>query len=328
MIKTHLDVFTGIGGFKLAAEWNGYETVGFAEINPYEIKQLKQRWPGVVNFGDVRNVPAVGCRLLTAGFPCQPFSCAGKRGGEDDDRFLWPATLGAVEKNRPAWFIGENVAGIIAMELDRCVADLENLGYEVQSFVIPACAVGAKHRRDRVWIVANCDRGQFDRQEIEIQTGRNTVDDGRETLAHSDGRQFEQSITQSNQRTISGSNGKTNGHVSNPNGERQPQRGGKLKEGGQRIVNCGKNVSDSPRLGPQRERAGGQQEPVAHGGQAIPVCNGGDCCEWPVEPELGRVAHGIPNRSHRLKGLGNAIVPQVAYEIIRMIDLVDSIAEA
>ena len=150
----HLDLFSGIGGFALAAEAAGWNTVGFAEVDDYASRVLKRHWPDVPNYGDVRTVPAVPVDLVTGGFPCQPFSLAGKRAGAADDRYLWPEMLDVVRRCRPAWVLGENVPGIVNMALEQVCVDLEAEGYAVWPLVIPACAVNANHRRDRVWIVA------------------------------------------------------------------------------------------------------------------------------------------------------------------------------
>ncbi|HPL75489.1 MAG TPA: DNA (cytosine-5-)-methyltransferase [Candidatus Sumerlaeota bacterium] len=158
---THIDLFSGIGGFSLAARWTGFRTVAFCECEPYAQRVLRKHWPDVPIHDDVRTFPGeryAGATLLTGGFPCQPFSLAGKRAGKEDDRFLWPAMVDVVEAVRPTWIIGENVPGIVTMELDRCAADLEAQGYAVWPVIVPACAVGAFHRRDRVWIVAHREK--------------------------------------------------------------------------------------------------------------------------------------------------------------------------
>lgn len=164
---THLDLFSGIGGFSLASNQAGFETVGFSEVDPYAIKVLKRHWPDVPNFGDIRtaDLSSVGnVTVLTGGFPCQPWSLAGKRRGHDDDRHLWPAMRDAIAKVRPAWVIGENVPGIANMVLADILAELEGLGFQCQSFLIPACAVGAPHIRERVWIVAHSRCGEQSEQ--------------------------------------------------------------------------------------------------------------------------------------------------------------------
>lgn len=162
-MRTHLDLFSGIGGFSLAARWaGGIETIGFAEIDEYCSKILQKHWPGVPNYGDVRTIPcdklAGRVWLVTGGPPCQPFSVAGDRRGKSDERHLWPAMRDVVEKVRPAWCLVENVPGIIGMELGNMLADLEAIDYQQQVFNVPACAVDAKHQRKRVWIVAHSER--------------------------------------------------------------------------------------------------------------------------------------------------------------------------
>ncbi len=157
--RFHVDLFSGIGGFAIAAQRAGIKTIGFAEIDTYATKVLKRHWPTVPNFGDVRNITAesiaVPVFVLTGGFPCQPFSEAGKQGGREDDRYLWPEMFRVIKALRPAWVLGENVPPIVELALDSVLDGLEAAGYSAQSFIVPACAVGARHRRDRVWIVAH-----------------------------------------------------------------------------------------------------------------------------------------------------------------------------
>jgi len=184
----HASLFSGIGGAEIAAEWMGWENLFHCEINPFGRKVLEYWYPNSVSYDDITKTDFTEWRgkidVLTAGFPCQPFSVAGQRKGADDDRYLWPQVVRVIHETQPAWVVGENVAGILTMvqpgeeaevgsgstlfgESDRkrvllrqeyvietVCRDLEREGYEVQPFVIPACAVGAPHRRDRVWIVA------------------------------------------------------------------------------------------------------------------------------------------------------------------------------
>ena len=157
-----LDLFSGIGGFSLGLERAGMETVAFCEIEEYPRKVLAKHWPDVPIYDDVRTLTGdrlradgIAVDVICGGYPCQPFSTAGKRGGDKDDRHLWPEYLRLIQEIRPSWIIGENVAGHISMGLDRVLSDLENEDYAWEPFVIPACAVDAKHRRDRLWIVAN-----------------------------------------------------------------------------------------------------------------------------------------------------------------------------
>lgn len=185
---THASIFSGIGGSEVAARWMGWKNLFHCEINPFCRKVLEYHFPESASYEDITTTDFTEWReridVLTAGFPCQPFSVAGQQKGADDDRYLWPQVIRVIRETQPTWVVGENVAGILTMvqpgeevevgsgstlfgETDRkrvllrqeyvietVCRDLEREGYEVQPFVIPACAVGAPHRRDRVWIVA------------------------------------------------------------------------------------------------------------------------------------------------------------------------------
>ena len=159
---THASLFSGIGGFDLAAEWMGWQNVFNCEIDPFCRKILAYHFPNTKQYDDVKTTDFTIHRghidVLTGGFPCQPFSQAGKRKGSDDNRYLWPEMLRAIREIAPRWVVGENVFGIVnwsdGMVFEQVQSDLENEGYEVQSFFIPACAVDAPHRRNRVWFIA------------------------------------------------------------------------------------------------------------------------------------------------------------------------------
>jgi DNA (cytosine-5)-methyltransferase 1 len=160
-----LDLFSGIGGFSLGLERAGMQTVAFCEIEEFPIKVLNKNFPNVPVFNDIRKLTKDALNesginhvdVVCGGFPCQPFSNAGKKKGREDNRDLWPEMFRVIKETKPTWVIGENVAGFIGMEFTRTKINLEGLGYSVQPFIIPACAVGAQHRRDRVWIVAHLD---------------------------------------------------------------------------------------------------------------------------------------------------------------------------
>lgn len=156
MILNHVDLFSGIGGFSLGLEaTGGFRTTAFCEIDPFCQRILRKHWPDVPLHTDVRDFEHDGTiHILTGGYPCQPFSTAGKRKGDTDPRHLWPAMFGIIERHQPRWIIGENVIGHISMGLDEVLADLERAAYRAIPFVIPACAVGAPHIRERIWIVA------------------------------------------------------------------------------------------------------------------------------------------------------------------------------
>ena len=280
---THVDLFSGIGGFSIAAERHGFRTIAFCERDPYATAVLRRHWPGIPIHDDITTADFsayAGATLVTGGFPCQPFSVAGLKRGKEDDRFLWPAMLRAIQAIQPAWVIGENVAGIIPMELDRVLSDLEGIGYTALPFIIPACAVDSLHRRDRVWIVANASGGRFGESEgWKVQQPRGTEAlGGSKDVAHPQIRGVRRRETQ--------------------------------RESGQ-LAGDGEAVSDTNNTGriEQRRTEPGKPQfppPEQH-------------CRWEPEPGLGRMAHGIPNRVDRLRCLGNAIVPQVAEEIIRAI---------
>lgn len=197
-MNTHLDLCSGIGGFALAAKMAGWRTVGFAEPDPKCDRILSKNFPNVINYGHLENIytnPAdyARCeccdnyycerhcahlgecpcvtegmwgvegetdwpRLITAGWPCQPFSVSGKRRGKNDDRHLWPEVFRIVDALRPEFFLGENVPGIASMELDTVLSDLESIGYSCGAFDIPACAIGAVHKRHRIWVVAHSNK--------------------------------------------------------------------------------------------------------------------------------------------------------------------------
>jgi len=182
----HLGLFEGIGGFSLAARWANWKTVGWVEINPFCQKVLKYHFPEAQGFGDIKKFSYAvfksilrnkGIRdrsidIITGGFPCQPYSSAGLRKGTDDPRYLWPNMLETIRQFKPTWVVGENVRGITnwsgGLVFEQVQVDLEAIGYEVQAFILPACAVDAPHRRDRVWFVAysrdNGLHGRKDRQ--------------------------------------------------------------------------------------------------------------------------------------------------------------------
>lgn len=172
MELTHLSLFSGIGGLDLAAEWAGIKTVGQCEWAEYPTRVLERHWPDVPRWKDIRTLTKesfyerTGRRtvdVVSGGFPCQPFSTAGKRRGKEDDRYLWPEMVRIIKELRPAWVVGENVAGIVRMALPDILSELEACGYRTRAFLIPACAVGARHRRYRVAIIGYRDGAEPER---------------------------------------------------------------------------------------------------------------------------------------------------------------------
>lgn len=166
----HVSLFSGIGGFDLAAQWMGWENIFHCEWNPFGQRILKHYWPNAISYSDITKTDFTVHRgtidVLTGGFPCQPYSTAGKRLGKEDERHLWPEMLRAIREIKPRWVVGENVRGLISwnggLVFDEVQTDLEAAGYEVQPFLLPAAGVNAPHQRYRIWFVAHCNSdGQF-----------------------------------------------------------------------------------------------------------------------------------------------------------------------
>ena len=392
-MKTHLDLFSGIGGFAIAAQACGYTTIGFCEKEPYAQQILKERFGAVLADAEssesrqqterqrredsrggsgnrsgtatARTMPRLhpdiftlngadyaGVDLLTGGFPCQPFSVAGKRKGAADDRALWPEMLRVIDGAKPRWLIGENVAGIVTMELDNILSDLESLGYSAWPLVVPACAVDARHRRDRVWIVAHaarelrngsgdartCRRSEHSDSGEDVAYTASGKDDGRNggSVDAAEGRR-------EGQHAAAHARGKDVAHADSGRGEQRDNNERSLPKPDSECAGIGKDVAhaDEPsRQGNERaqrgepERADHQQH---RGRQSQPsirrVADGipegldsvGEFCQWTEEnPGTPRVSTGIKHRAHRLKGLGNSIVPNVAREIIQAIAQIES----
>ena len=344
-----LDLFSGIGGMSLGLQMADpqFKTMQFVEIDDYCRQVLELRWPGVPLHDDVRTFTARFGRydLVTAGYPCQPFSQAGKRAGAEDDRHLWPEVNRILAECRPTWFLGENVAGHISMGLDDVLSDLEGQGYTARALVIPACAVDAPHRRDRVWIIAakddaNADgkrlhRAQFDKQREaepadgqervagsvrEVLAGRGDASErGAKAVGHASrsrpqafdwrgaGPQFENGCADVANAEDNGLQRLRNLTESNPAGSRQKQPLGDSDESGDGSDASGQGLSPSKQEEFPATRRGQEGRTVAQP------------CRWSPEPAVRRVAHGVPRRVDRLKGLGNSVVPQVVAMLARTI---------
>jgi DNA (cytosine-5)-methyltransferase 1 len=184
-------LFSGIGGFDLGLERAGMVIKWQVEIDDFCNKVLEKHWPKVNRYRDIKELRGDELEpvdLICGGFPCQPFSAAGKQRSKEDDRYLWPEMLRIIRAVRPNWIIGENVAGIVSLALDDVLSDLENEGYACQSFIIPACAVNAPHRRDRVWIIGNAKHyGQPSSEERASGAARNRNASGEEEVCKPEG---------------------------------------------------------------------------------------------------------------------------------------------
>lgn len=314
----HIDLFSGIGGFALASRWAGIETIAFCEKEPFCQQVLQKNFPGVPIYDDARTFSGLPYRgrpsIITGGYPCQPFSVAGKRKGQEDDRHLWPEMRRIIAEAQPDWVIAENVAGHITMGLDSVLSDLDALGYASIPIVVPACSVDAPHRRDRVWIVANRDNRQRNDPEEKIPPGRDAPDNGGFIMANADSIRKPQqagSFEKSGDGTFNGSEIMGDSSIQPRNDatiEKPRENQGEWpgKAGG-----SSRAVSDSDGSGLQEQwgSVAAQQEYETTKRY----------CRWSAEPSVGRVVNGLSGRVDRIKSLGNAIVPQVAYEIFRSI---------
>lgn len=301
---THFSLFSGIGGLDLAAEWAGFQTVGQAEKDDYANKILGKHWPNVPRWEDIKDVTIHTVReagiehaptVLSGGFPCQPFSCAGQRRGAEDDRYLWPEMLRVVQELRPAWVVGENVTGIISMALDDVCADLERAGYACRPFVFPAAGVGAPHMRDRVFIVAHSARELSHRSGGARHRRAEPTDgspaDGPDPLRPGCEKLDAPAVAAAPGH---GARGTDSRDVLHPHFSlREPER--------------------------QDRRTGRFAQPVSwgEGEMPSPVLESGVC----------GVADGISHRVDRLRCLGNAVVPQQAYPIFQAIAEVEMMVE-
>lgn len=288
-----LDLFSGIGGFSLGLERSGgFETVAFCEIEPFPRRVLAKHWPNVPIFEDVRKLKGhdIGpVDVICGGYPCQPFSTAGKRQGQADDRHLWPEFRRLVAELRPTWVIGENVAGHISMGLDDVLADLETEGYTARTFVIPACAVGASHRRDRVWTVAHASDVQ-----------RN----GGKHHAGTDAGQVSQP------RAGSGADDVAHAVGWGRPGQGKPIHASDQAQGGER---------QTAKLEHGSKRRKRRSEPGLGG-----MADGFSC--WLDEPRE-RVKSGVKDRAPRLKALGNAVYPDIPMMLGRAIMQAEGLCE-
>jgi DNA (cytosine-5)-methyltransferase 1 len=280
----HGSLFSGIGGFELAAEWMGWQNTFHCEFNEFGSKVLNHYWPESKHYGDITKSDFSEFRdtidILTGGFPCQPYSAAGKRKGKDDARHLWPEMLRVIREVRPRYIVGENVYGLVTwnggLVFDEVCTDLEAEGYAVWPIVIPAAAVNAPHRRDRVWFVAysTCERRG-----------------GRERLHYKSGKEQTQPIVISKGLQDTGLTTDSENARLSPCTERPRQEQSRRR--------------DEP-MGARQWQGFPTQSPVCSGDDGLPSeLDGITFSKW---------------RNESIKAYGNAIVPQVVYQIFKAIE--------
>jgi len=289
----HGSLFSGIGGFDLAAEWIGWENIFHCEWNSFGQKVLKHHFPNAISYEDITktdfSIHRGAIDIISGGFPCQPYSAAGKRMGKEDERHLWPEMLRAIREIQPSWVVGENVRGLTnwngGLVFDEVQSELETEGYEVLPFLLPACAVNAPHRRDRIWFVAYSDNSRTN-ESVRTKQQRKEINKKQEGFS-----QFE-----------FGSNGSTS------------------------------NVADTTSIGLEREcRPIGELEGrFRFSGTGARNMWSNSWENFPTPPPICGGDDGLPReldnitfskwRNESIRAYGNAIVPQVAYQIFKSIE--------
>ena len=383
MLK-HLDLFSGIGGFSLGLESAGLvETVAFCDFDKYCQQVLNKNFPGVPVYGDVKELnydklKADGINqidIITGGYPCQPFSVAGRKKGEQDPRHVWPEMFRLIKELRPTWVIGENVGGHIKLGLDTVLENLESEGYSARTFSISASSVGANHKRERVWIVGYTTNNRRNESTSDSQTRRafgqseeggmrqlertSDVENSRRSIGREQSSRnsegiglwsFETSEWSTDTNQIARSSEGAEIMADSTSEGLEGEFGSKLQGTGERLTDgsetIDRDVADSDEM--QRQLLCGQQseqrqetfERTSNGsGTPCEDCDAtnSDCSRlkeqrrsftteeenetsqcgrwWDIEPDVGRVAHGVPKRVDRLKCLGNSVVPQIPYVI-------------
>ena len=328
----HLDLFSGIGGFALGLEaTRRIKTVAFCEIDKYCTKVLNKNWPGVPVYNDIRELTYDRLKtdeigsidIITGGYPCQPFSVAGLKKGVKDPRHLWPEYFRLIKELRPTWVIGENVSGHIKLGLDAVQEDLESEGYSLRTFSVSASSIGANHQRERIWTVAYSQRN-YDSQQIKRVDGEKSSlqkehRENNSTTRNSSGasavretrnehadvedarrRSWREQFTRNKESVGRGTPEKTEWSTNTDTTSRP-------SEGAETMANSQSIGSRKPTEQEGRESFEGRGEEESTRSW------------WDLEPKLGRVADGIPDRTHRLKALGNAVVPQTTYYLAKSI---------
>ena len=284
-------LFSGIGGLDLGLERAGMRVIWQSEIDPYACRVLNKHWPEVPNYGNIKEINWAEVErpdVLCGGYPCQPFSTAGKRQGEADPRHLWPWVREAISQLQPRYAILENVRGHLSLGGLTVIGELASIGYDAEWRIVSAASVGANHRRDRIIIVAypNGDNEPNGSQHEVGMVAHSTQQQG-------DGRRHGNNTTAVRENRVQGS---TRGSGGSDDVAHAGSGGGRVRS-----------------LEHDRTKVFGWQDYLrGENGYA-------GWSWWETEPDVGRVAHGVPSRVDRLRGLGNAVVPQVAEVIGRLV---------
>jgi DNA (cytosine-5)-methyltransferase 1 len=319
----HLDLFSGIGGFSLGLEATGaFETVAFCDYDQYCQKVLRKHWPWVTIYDDVKELNSerlsanghTEVDIITGGYPCQPFSIAGRQKGEQDPRHVWPEMFRLVKELRPTWVIGENVSGHIKLGLDTVLENLESEGYATRAFSISASSIGSNHQRERVWIIANTnelgwDNWIYNREERQVSNDKErNIEESESERDRRIDRIGQVSQTMEDTRRTQW-----------PWSFLQNQDEDETREGYADQFERSSGASESDVA--DTEVSDTDSEGLARRWSECELPEGQEEGEigwsqwWQSEPNVGRVANGIPKRVDRLKSLGNSLVPMIPYYI-------------
>ena len=333
---THGSLFSGIGGFDLAAQWMGWRNVFHCEINSFGQKILKHYWPNSISYNDITKTDFTIHRgnidILSGGFPCQPYSMAGKRLGKEDERHLWPEMLRAIREIQPSWVVGENVFGIVnwsgGLVFHEVQADLEAAGYQVQPYVLPAAAVGAPHRRDRVWFVAYSRTFRLQQCKTSGIVGK-----GQEKICGTWNQSTLQPSSTSKIRDAADTE-----HKGLEGQHRQWDRCSINRSDAGILVRTEDKFNAADTQGERYESFDKDRTTIIsasassglHGRGSNSIYKSGAWSNFPTQPPVCGRNDGISNRldgitipkwrNESIKGYGNAVVPQVVYAIFKTIE--------
>tara|TARA_A100000172_G_scaffold2874_1_gene1823 strand:- start:1639 stop:2586 length:948 start_codon:yes stop_codon:yes gene_type:complete len=300
-----LDLFAGIGGFSYGLEQTqGFETIAFCEKDKFCQQVLRKHWNDIKIYDDIRHIKGseIKAEIITSGFPCQPFSVAGKQRGTDDDRFLWDETIRVVAETKPKWFIGENVDGLVNIQegkvLQQIQKDLEAESFQVQCLVIPASGIGAWHQRKRIWIIGYSNSNANAKEKQSSNGPENSI--SKEYRSKDSSVQF--------------SRGTTNNSLSNSESLRSGRWSGE---------EC--RIKERKFQQTEQKRSSFRSE--------VKRCSSQDDTSswWQTQSKLCGVPNGISaeldkDRANRIKSLGNAIVPEIAREIGQSILIAEDVS--